>query len=332
MDPKQKSVREYAGNYSAFVDQVQIEREKQWAAYKDQQQEIRRIKQDIAQTRAQAERTEWEASSVRRGGGMMKLKGYKDYQRSIAKKVAQKAKARAQKLERYLDAEERVQRPKQSRSLRLDFADSPHLGRSVLALRDLSVGYEHRFPLLRDLQLEVSAGQRVILTGPNGSGKSTLLRTIAGDLPPLDGQVQRGPSVNLGTMSQEQSGLDPQLSPLETVQFAFGNETEARTFLAYFLFTGDEALLRNSQLSYGQRARLALARLIIDGCNVLLLDEPINHLDIPSREQFEQALGSFEGTIIAVVHDRTFIERFATEIWWVEDKSIRREIRGDIDG
>ena len=326
MNPQQQTVKEYPGNYSAYVQQLQLEREKQWSAYRDQQQEIRRVKQDIAQTRAQAESTEWKASSVSRGGEIMKLKGMKDYQRSIAKKVAQKAKARSQKLERYLDSEERVERPKQSRKIRLDFATSHHLGRSVLRLDDLSVGYNEDSPLLTGLQLDVAAGERIILTGPNGSGKSTLLRTIAGELEPVNGRVDRGPSVVLGTMTQEQTGLDPDLTPLETVQYAFGNETEARTFLAYFLFTGEEPLRRNSQLSYGQRARLALAQVIIAGCNVLLLDEPINHLDIPSREQFEQALSSFEGTIIAVVHDRMFIERFATKIWWVEDHGIRREI------
>ena len=325
MNPQQQEVKEYAGNYSAYVAQVQTEREKQWAAYRDQQQEIRRVKQDIAQTRAQAERTEWQASSVRRGGEIMKLKGMKDYQRSIAKKVAQKAKARSQKLERYLDSEERVERPLQTRKLRLDFTTA-HLGRSVLTLQDLSVGYDAHNPLLTNLQLDVAPGARIILTGPNGSGKSTLLRTITGELKPLDGRVDAGPSVRLGTMDQEQTGLDPTLSPLQTIQHAFGNETEARTFLAYFLFTGEEPLRRNSQLSYGQRARLALAKLIVSGCNVLLLDEPINHLDIPSREQFEQALSGFEGAVLAVVHDRTFIERFASEIWWVEDQGIRREI------
>ena len=90
----------------------------------------------------------------------------------------------------------------------------------------------------------------------------------------------------------------------------------------------EEPLKPNSQLSYGQRARLALAQMVASGCNVLLLDEPINHLDIPSREQFEQALSSFQGTVIAVVHDRYFIDRFATEVWWVENGGIRRSIQG----
>jgi ATPase subunit of ABC transporter with duplicated ATPase domains len=90
------------------------------------------------------------------------------------------------------------------------------------------------------------------------------------------------------------------------------------------LFTKDEPLKPNNQLSYGQRARLELALMIAEGCNVLLLDEPTNHLDIPSRTQFEEALATFEGTILTVIHDRYFIERFAEEIWWVENGRIRR--------
>jgi ATPase subunit of ABC transporter with duplicated ATPase domains len=328
IDPHQKILQEYAGNYSDYEEQVALAREKQWAAYQDQQQEIQRVRQDILRVKAQAARTEREASSIRIGGEMMKLKGYKDYQQSIAKKVAKKAKAREQKLERYLDSEERVEKPAQSRTMRLDLADTAHLGRSVLTLVDLSVGYESGRPLLSDLRLDVLPGARIVITGPNGSGKTTLLRTIAGKITPLSGRVERGPSVKLGFMTQEQTGLDLELSPLQTVRHAFDNETAARTFLSYFLFTGEEPLKPNSQLSYGQRSRLALARMVLAGCNVLLLDEPINHLDIPARGRFEEALGGFEGTVLAVLHDRTFIRRFASEVWWVEQGGIRRDLRG----
>jgi ATP-binding cassette subfamily F protein 3 len=127
-------------------------------------------------------------------------------------------------------------------------------------------------------------------------------------------------------MTQDQTGLDPGLTPLKTVQRAFHNETEARKFLGFFLFSGDEPLLLNSRLSYGQRARLALANLVLTGSNVLLLDEPINHLDIPAREKFEAALSNFPGTVLAVIHDRYFIDRFASEIWKVENRAIRRII------
>jgi len=99
-------------------------------------------------------------------------------------------------------------------------------------------------------------------------------------------------------------------------------ETEARSFLHFFLFEGDDPLRPVSSLSYGERARLALALLVAQGCNFLLLDEPINHLDIPSRTRFEQALSNFDGTVLAVVHDRYFIERFATQVWVVENGGI----------
>ncbi len=234
MDPEQGRVREYAGHYSDYVEQVAAERARQWAAYKDQQDEIHRLKQDIIRAKAQAAYTERQASSVRIGGEKMKLKGYKDYQRSVAKKVARKAKARGGKLERYLDDEERVERPARRRRMQLAFADTAHLGQSVLTLDDLHVGYEVENPLLIDLRLAIAPGARIALTGPNGSGKSTLLHTLAGRLRPLSGRVDRGPTVKLGIMTQEQTGLDPAKSPIESVQSAFDNGRTARNFLARF--------------------------------------------------------------------------------------------------
>jgi ATP-binding cassette, subfamily F, member 3 len=324
MDLQSQQVREYEGNYSAFLEKRQVEIEKQWSAYHDQQDEIRRMGQDIARVRSQAEQTERKASSIRIGGPDYKIKGYKSYQQGIAKKVAKKAKARQSKLKRYLDSEERVERPRQSWVMNLEFEDTPSLGKTVIQLIDLAVGYDHQLPLLEDVNLEMRAGRRIILTGPNGSGKTTLLRTIVGQIPPLAGKVRLGASVHLGYLTQDQSGLDPALNAVETVAASFPTETEARSFLHRFLFSGDEPLKPVNLLSYGQRTRLMLAKLVVEGCNVLLLDEPVNHLDIPSRTQFEDALRQFEGAVLAVVHDRFFINRFAEEIWWTENGKIKR--------
>ena len=210
--------------------------------------------------------------------------------------------------------------------MKMAFGETPHLGRSVIQLEDLSVGYRPDAPLLQGLRLDVRAGQRIAITGPNGSGKTTLLRTITGELAPLAGEVRLGPTVRLGMMTQDQSSLDPKRTALETILPAFPNQTEARSFLANFLFTGDEPLKPNALLSYGQRARLMLALLVAEKCNCLLLDEPINHLDIPSRTQFEQALSQFDGTVLAVVHDRYFIERFADEVWWVKGGKVLPQV------
>ena len=114
---------------------------------------------------------------------------------------------------------------------------------------------------------------------------------------------------------------------METVIPKFANETEARSYLSAFLLLGDEPAKQVRYLSFGQRSRLMLAKLISEGCSCLLLDEPINHLDIPSRTQFETALSQYEGTVLAVVHDRYFIERFADEVWWVENGGVRVEYR-----
>jgi ATP-binding cassette, subfamily F, member 3 len=322
MDPHTRRSREYAGNYSAYLAQRQAEIEKQWSAYQDQQLEIRRMRQDVTRLKEQAAYTERQASSVRIGGGIMKQKGYKDYQRSIAKKVAKKATSRQKKLDRYLEADERVEKPQRDWQMKLAFGDAAHHSHWAIRLEQLSVGYRTDLPLLHDLSLEVRPGQRVVLTGPNGSGKTTLLRTIGGQLSPLAGEVRLGVSTRLGYMTQDQSSLDMSSTAVETVMPYFATETEARTFLAYFLFTGDEPLKPNALFSFGQRARLMLALLVAGGCNCLLLDEPVNHLDIPSRAQFEQALASFDGAVLAVLHDRYFIERFADEVWWVEKGGI----------
>lgn len=326
MDPRHHTVHEYTGNYSDYVDQHQAEIDRQWAEYKDQQMEIRRMKQDIARMKAQAMDTERKASSIRIGGSEYKQKGFKSYQQGIAKKVAKKAKSRERKLDRYLDSDERVEKPQGEWHLKLEFNQPEHQGRIVLHMENLSVGYSVDKPLLKDLTLDLRAGRRVVLTGPNGSGKTTLLRTISGEIPSLSGDFKLGSSVRLGYMTQDQSGLAMNKTPLEILMNFFPNQTDARRFLSYYLFVGDEPLKPNALLSYGQRTRLLLALLVARGCNFLLLDEPVNHLDIPSRNQFEQALSQFEGAVLAVVHDRYFIERFAEEVWWIERQSIRKEL------
>lgn len=317
-------VHEYTGNYSDYIAQRQAAIQKQWEAYADQQAEVRRMQADITRVKAQAQQTERETRSVRLGGSEMKNKGVKDHLRRVAGKVAKKAKSREKKLERYIDSDERVERPQRTWQIEMAFSSTPHLGRSVILTEDLSAGYAPTHPLLEAVNLDVHAGSRIAITGPNGSGKTTLLRTLAGQIVPLGGQVRVGPSVRLGYMTQDQSSLDLARTALDHVQPLFPNPTRARAFLATFLFHGDEALKPVRLLSCGQRSRLMLAVLVAQECNCLLLDEPINHLDIPSRAQFEQALADFPGTVLAVVHDRYFIERFASEVWRVQDGEVIR--------
>jgi ATP-binding cassette subfamily F protein 3 len=128
----------------------------------------------------------------------------------------------------------------------------------------------------------------------------------------------------LGYFAQEQEQLDPQSTPYDTIRLnaAQMNQTEIRSFLHFFLFSGDDVFIPVSKLSYGERARLMLALLVAQGCNFLMLDEPINHLDIPSRERFEQALEQFPGTLLVAVHDRAFISRIATQVWELREGQV----------
>ena len=315
LNPETHSVKSYAGTYTDYIEQITTEHEKQWAVYKDQIAEIRRMKQDIAQTKEHARQVEITTTSREPGV------------RRYAKKVAQKALSREKKMNRYLESEERVEKPKAGWQIKLEFEEPAHLGKDVLTLEDLVIGYPDCLPLLNNINLQVQSGQRIAFTGPNGSGKTTLLRVIVGQLAPLSGRARLGSSVKLGYMSQEQETLDPHKNAVETIQsIAPFNHTETRNFLHHYLFSGDDPLRPIALLSYGERSRLMLAKLVAQGCNFLLLDEPINHLDIPSRERFEQALLGFDGTVLAVVHDRYFIQRFATELWILEEGGIRRQL------
>ena len=193
----------------------------------------------------------------------------------------------------------------------------------MLVTESLSIGYTLENPLLENINLFIRAGQRVVLTGPNGAGKTSFIRTIVGKIPPLTGSFRLGGATKLGYMAQEQELLNPNFNAVQSIQNVSAmNETDTRNFLHYFLFKGDDALRLSRDLSFGERARLQLAILVAQGCTFLILDEPINHLDIPSRERFEEALENFNGTILAVVHDRNFIERFASDVWMARDGKI----------
>jgi ATP-binding cassette subfamily F protein 3 len=309
LDPLTRTVKEYPGTYSDYVDAKEREQEKRWTAYKDQQEFIARMQSTTA--------------------------GKKDYARSIelgtiadstrrrAKGIARKAVVQQRRLQRLLDSAERIDKPERSWKMKLEFVDTPPSGRDVLYLESVMMGFGDQV-LFRDVSLTLCAGERIALVGPNGSGKTTLARLVLGELEPLSGRVRLGAGVKVGYYAHEQENLDADSTPYEAIRaVAPMDQTDTRSFLHYFLFSGDEVFVPVGSLSLGERARLALARLVAQGCNFLLLDEPINHLDIPSRHRFEEAMAAFEGTVLAIVHDRYFIERFATGLWAIEGGTLR---------
>jgi ATP-binding cassette subfamily F protein 3 len=312
LDGNTGTVRSYPGGYSDFAEARAREREAQRAAWQDQQDYIRQVEADIRRVKGMAQSIQ---GGPKRG---------RDFYGRVSAKVARLARARERKLERYLESEERVEKPRRGWGLKLDFGPPPGGARSVLEVADLCFAYPGAPPLLRDVSFDVRYGDRVALVGPNGAGKTTLLRLIEGRLQPCAGALKLGAGVRPGVLSQEGETLDPTRTVLATALHERPmSETEARTFLHFFLFAGDSVHRRVGDCSMGERTRLQLARLVLRGCNLLLLDEPLNHLDIEGREHFEEALAAFEGTVIAVAHDRAFLRSFAERLVEVRDGHVR---------
>ena len=311
LDPQTHTLTPYPGNYSAYLEQKAAERERNLQEYSDQQDEIARLKASARHMRGVA--------TFRKGGkadsGDKFAKGF-FANRSLG--TVRRAKAIEARVEKLL-GEDHIDKPRDQYRMKMGLAGTAESGRDVVVLKDLSIGYAGE-PIVRDINAVLRYGQRCVFSGPNGCGKSTLLRTIAGELALVSGICRTGAGVKTGYMTQEQEEFKAGSNALFTFQRASGYaETEARTYLHKFLFSGDAVFTPVEALSYGQRARLSLACLVVQGCNLLLLDEPLNHLDIPSRSQFEQALMEFEGTVLTVTHDRYFIKRYATHIWYIEN-------------
>ncbi len=192
-------------------------------------------------------------------------------------------------------------------------------GEIVLRAKGAAVGWDGK-PLFSVPELELMRKECAALIGPNGAGKSTFLKTLLGQIPPINGSVQFGASLDVGYFAQAHEGLNPAntlIKEIQTIAIDM-SDNEARQYLGKYLFSGDDAYKLVEVLSGGERGRLALAKLALFHTNLLLLDEPSNHLDIPAQEMLEQVLEAYPGTIILVSHDRYLIDALATQIWEID--------------
>lgn len=316
LDASTHQIAIYPGNYSTTLAIKEDELTRRWQEYTDQQLLIQQLKNSARHLRGIA--------TFRKGGkadtGDKFAKAF-FANRSLA--TVKRAKNIETRVERLLN-EDHIDKPHDSWQMKMEFRDIPESSRSVLTMENLAIGYG-KSQILSGLNGTIRFGERIALTGENGCGKTTLLRTIAGLLRPLSGRCQLGASIITGFLTQEQENLEPETNALTSIQSCTHlPETEARSYLHKFLFSNDEVFIPVRVLSWGQRVRLSLACLVIGGCNFLLLDEPLSHLDIPSRNQFEVALSDFPGTILAVTHDRYFISRFANQVWHIENGILER--------
>jgi len=294
------SITLYRGNYSAYVAQRAERLELHRKTYKSQQEHVRR-EQDFIQ-------------------------------RNIAGQKTRQAQGRRKRLQRLL-RDHAVTQPTSRRPVSIEFGKTRRSGERVLETKALAVGFhDDDEPLFITPDLILMRGECAALIGPNGAGKTTFLKMLLGEIPPLEGEVKLGASLNVGYFAQAHEELDPELTVLEEIlRTTTGLKiSEARNLLGRFLFSGDDIDKRVAVLSGGERGRLALAKLTLLGANLLLLDEPTTHLDLPSQEVLQEALADFPGTILLVSHDRYLIEALATQVWAISPQG--REMLVHIGG
>ena len=291
LDVEHHAAKLYGAPYTGYLKLKEEYRKAEQKKYDLQQKEIARLEAYIEQQRR------WNRE-----------------RNIIAAESREKAIARMEKVEHPKDA------PK---SIRFGFTKSQESGNDVLSVRSLSMSYPSKV-LFRDISFEVKKRERVFIAGANGTGKSTLLKILLEKISATSGVFEYGYNVTIGYYDQENQNLDPTKTVIDELWDAYPdrNQTELRNTLALFMFRGDDAFKSVSVLSGGERARLTLAKLILSKMNLLVLDEPTNHLDIGSREALESALESFDGTLIAVSHDRYFMRKLATRIIELKDGGI----------
>jgi len=295
-------LRRFPGNYSEYAIEKEELRAQQEHRYADQQKEIRRLEQSAKRLMT------W-------GVAYDNVKFIK----------------RAQAIEKRIDRMEKEDRPHVEKRMNLRLSGWRG-STKVLEAKALEMTYPHRSGdpnrVLRGLDLLVRHGERVGLVGPNGAGKSVLFRLILGEEPPTSGSVIVGPSIKIGYYAQQHETLDPARTLIDTLRYAAGiSEDRAMQTLMRFAFTYDQARRPAGDLSGGERSRLQLALIVHSGANFLLLDEPTNNLDIASAEILEEALDDLEGSVLAISHDRYFLDRVVDRI--VElDEGVLAEFSG----
>ncbi|GGA27660.1 ABC-F family ATP-binding cassette domain-containing protein [Paenibacillus physcomitrellae] len=274
--------KRYTGNYSRYAELKDAEYESAMKQYEKQQDEIARMEEFIQKNIVRASTTK-----------------------------------RAQSRRKMLDKMDVMDKPLGDlKRANFSFEAEIMSGREVLQVDQLSYAFDQDHPLFKNVSFELRRGETAALIGPNGIGKSTLLKILTGDLKPTAGKINWGTKIRIGYYDQEQTHLTGTNTVLEELWSAYPHVEEARirTILGNFLFSGDDVQKRVSSLSGGEKARVALAKLMLLKANVLILDEPTNHLDLYSKEVLESALLDYDGTLLFISHDRYFLNKMAERV------------------
>lgn len=289
----------YNGNYTDYQKQSKIQKELEQKRYENQQREIKKQEESIE-----------------------RLKAY----------GREKHLKRARSKEKMLDKIDRLDRPDgDKKRAKFRFQRSHQSGRDVLQVEDISKSYNEK-NIFKDVSFDIYRGEKVALIGPNGVGKSTLFKMIMGDEKKLTGEIHIGQNVEISYFHQEQKTLNLNNTIIDEIWDSNPklNQTDVRNLLGAFLFYGEDVFKEIKTLSGGERARVAILKLMLSNSNLLLLDEPTNHLDIDSKEVLEEAIGNYDGTVFTISHDRYFINKIADKILVLNKEGIT-EYLGNYD-
>ncbi len=286
----------YHTNYTNFLKEKEERLLLEFQAYQEQQKKIKKMKETIKRLR------EWANQANPPNAGLHR---------------------RARSMEKALERIEKLKRPILDRKkMGLQFESASRSGKDVIVVKDVSTSFGEK-ELFRNANMTLHFGERAAIVGQNGTGKSTLLKQILREMPTQKGEILVGGSVRIGYLSQHVSVKDPDQTVIEAFRDEVHvNEGDARHILATFLFYGHAVFRKVNQLSGGERMRLRLAQLMYQNVNLLILDEPTNHLDIESREVLEDALEDYSGTILAVSHDRYFLNKLFEKTFWIRNQNI----------
>lgn len=305
----EKGTKKYIGGFREYKEQKELEQRTKMNEYEKQRRERKKLLETIRQYK------EWYSKAISTASVR------NPYEQKKLSKMASKFKAKEKTLEHI--EKEKPEKPEETKTIKTSLTSSDFSGRKMLELKSVSFAYDDKQPLFKNISLDVQPGDRIAIVGKNGSGKTTLLKILTGILQPTYGEVKWNPQLVIGQFFQELENLNMENTILdEILALPDMNQSDARTILACFLFRRDSVYKKISTLSMGEKCRVAFVKLYFSKANLLVLDEPTNYFDIPTRETIEDVLLHYPGALVIVAHDPYLLRKIVNKVVHLENGQV----------